>query len=225
MLLLDIHAHIGQVQRADILRLWQCCLSLPQDKAFFEQNQSEHFALGWHPWHLAEQWAERQAWLDSLRAWAEHPAVYALGETGLDSLIACPMAIQQEAFAQQVALANALGKPLILHSVRTQLEILHVLKRQKSRVPFIFHGFNRKYSLAQAIVEAGGQLSFGQALFQAGTAAVFRQLPLSAIWLETDEAELDLAALYERAAELRGMRLEDLAGELLERFHRLFKNI
>jgi TatD DNase family protein len=225
MLLLDIHAHIGQPQRADILRLWQCCLSLPQDKAFFEQNQSERFALGWHPWHLAAHWAEREQWWAALRTGAEQSSVLALGETGLDSLIACPMSIQQEALAQHLALANALGKPLILHSVRTQVEILTFLKKAKHQQPFIFHGFNRKDSIAQAIVAAGGQLSFGKALYQASVAAVFQRLPLSAIWLETDEAELDLPQLYERAAALRGISVEELAGLLLERFERLFGRI
>jgi TatD DNase family protein len=54
---------------------------------------------------------------DRLEGLAQHPKVVAIGECGLDYLHAGPgdIPLQEEVFERQIALANKVGKPLMLH--------------------------------------------------------------------------------------------------------------
>ena len=79
-----------------------------------EQYPHVYAAVGWHPENCAPYTRES---LDTLRAWAKDPKVVAIGEIGLDYYWEQnpPREFQQEVFRDQLALAQELGLPVIVH--------------------------------------------------------------------------------------------------------------
>ena len=79
-----------------------------------EQYPHVYAAVGWHPENCAPYTRES---LDTLRAWAKDPKVVAIGEIGLDYYWEQnpPREFQQEVFRAQLALAQELGLPVIVH--------------------------------------------------------------------------------------------------------------
>jgi TatD DNase family protein len=82
--------------------------------ALAEENEGVFAALGIDPHQAASPEAGR---IDELRSLLEHPKVVAVGETGLDNArrLATP-AEQQRLFDAQLALADELGLPVVIHT-------------------------------------------------------------------------------------------------------------
>ncbi len=126
--------------------------------------------------------------------------VLAIGECGLDKICDVDLDLQQEVFVQQIELANAIGKPIIIHCVRAYEEVLMLLKKEKASVPVIFHGFNKNKIIADKIIANGYYLSFGKALQKPQTAAIISGVPADRIFLETDDADISIEEIYHLAA-------------------------
>lgn len=154
------------------------------------------FSAGLHPWYIdADGWQEQFRLLEQA---LHHNNVVAVGECGLDKICKTDFALQQLVFIKQVELANSLQKPLVIHCVKAYDAVLTIL--QQARVPVIFHGFNKNAVLAKQLISKGYYLSFGRALEQQRIRELLRQLPLEKIFLETDDAPVDIAAIYTLAA-------------------------
>lgn len=190
-------------------------------------NRYEHFeqplagpycSLGLHPWYLSDLASQ----MTSLKQYSRKPEVLAIGECGLDALCTTPAALQEEAFRQQISWANELGKPLIIHCVRAYSKTLDLLK--KAIVPVIFHGFNKKLSLATAILEQGYYLSFGKALLsdQPSLQATFAAVPDGRFFLETDSAPVSITEVYEAAGRIRKTGEDILILQLQNNFKTVF---
>jgi len=81
---------------------------------------------GVHPHHAADL---TPAALAELAALARHPAVVAVGECGLDYFRDfSPRDLQRRAFAQQLEIAAALGKPVFLHQRDAHDDFLAILR-------------------------------------------------------------------------------------------------
>lgn len=115
-------------------------------------------------------------------------------------------------------MAEAVCKPLVIHAVKAQAELIQLKRELKPRVPWIIHGFRGKVQLAQDLVRHGLYLSFG-ARYQEET---LRQIPLDRLFLETDESEVSIASLYEEAARLRGLSCSELREAVSCNIHRVF---
>ncbi len=124
---------------------------------------------------------------------ASHPKVVGIGECGLDYYRCTPETEkkQREAFSQQIALANKVGKPLMLHvrngsdrsAYREALEIL----RSEAKVPANFHFFAGSWDEAKEILDAGFFLSFtGVITFARQYDEIIKNAPLDRIMAETD---------------------------------------
>ena len=161
------------------------------------------YSVGIHPWYLVEEEG-----MDILCRQARHPRVLAIGEAGIDRLAAASIPMQQAFFEDQARLADELGKPMVVHLVRAVGELLESRRRLHPRVPWIVHGFRGKAQLAQDLVRHGLYLSFG-AHYQE---EALRRMPADRLFLETDESDVPIADLYERAALVRGVT----CGELTE---------
>ncbi|MBS1510128.1 MAG: TatD family hydrolase [Bacteroidetes bacterium] len=155
------------------------------------------FSAGIHPWYIDADWPQQ---LQVLQHYAAAPNVLAIGECGLDALSTTDFALQQQVFAQQVLLANQLQKPLILHCVKAYDRVVQLLQQSRVRVPVIFHGFNRNAVLAGQLVAKDYYVSFGKALERIAVQEALRAVPVSKIFLETDDAPVPIAAIYEYAA-------------------------
>lgn len=202
-MVLDFHTHCLQAEHAIINA--DACRFFPQ--------AGKCYSVGVHPW-LAEQDAAVQ-W-ERVKALAAHPQVVAIGETGLDSLRGAPLAAQKLLFEHHIALANQVGKPLVVHMVRTSQQVLQVWRRCQHHVPCAIHGFRGNAHVVQPLVEAGFYISFGEHF----NAEALRQVPLCQILAETDESTLPIADIIARMAEALSMPAADVQTLVSANLHR-----
>ncbi len=142
-----------------------------------------------------------------LRAKAAMDEVIAIGETGLDGLRGADMDIQMELFRRQAAIAEDVGKPLVIHCVRKYDEILRLKRQMNPKQTWFVHGFRKNAQTAKQLMGQGLELSFGR--FYDAQAL---QLAYSAghLWLETDESYMDIRSHYSNVAALLGIQVEEL---------------
>jgi TatD DNase family protein len=191
---------------------------------YFGQKQAPKApkrSVGLHPWYLSAETLDAAfAWLD---VQGIAPEVLAIGEAGLDKLCATPWDLQLLAFQRCMEVSERLEKPLILHCVRAYAEIIALKKAWKPRQTWIFHGFDKNTATAEMVLRAGCMLSFGAGLFRAKSHAPesLRATPADRFFLETDDAEMSIEAVYARAAEIRKISVADLGDQLQENFNNL----
>lgn len=137
------------------------------------------YSVGIHPWHAADATPDHWQWLEQA---AQRPDVVAIGEAGLDKLCSTPLAIQTEAFMRQAQLSERVGKPLIIHNVRANQEILDLHTRLRPTQPWVLHGFRGKPQLAQMFLDHGFHISLGPR-HNPATAAI---IPPERLLRETD---------------------------------------
>lgn len=178
-------------------------------------------SLGLHPWYLDRA----SAVLPVLAAAAKQANVWAIGECGLDRVKGADWDVQLYFFEQQISLAAALGKPLIIHCVRSFDEVLRLLRTSGTTVPVIFHGFNNKESVAHKILNDGHYLSLGAALLQPKAPAVALLadvLPADRFFLETDTSGIPINELYFMAARIRKTDEDAIILQLQQNFKNVF---
>lgn len=203
--LLDMHTH-GHARHGGAVRI----RNISSD--FVHALGGAPVSMGLHPWHLADGDVERN--FRALEAAAVHPEVLAIGECGLDRVCHTPMPLQEHWFRRQLAMAERLGKPVIVHCVRAFEEVLRILRDERVTVPVIFHGFRKGASLADRILAAGHRISFGQHLSQPKVSELFRSIPPERVFLETDDAEASIAEVYALAAVILDIEVAILAERL-----------
>lgn len=126
------------------------------------------YSVGIHPWNVFRFTSTD---LLALRALAAEPQVIAIGECGLDPNLhdgpggcldrAEILAAQTPLLRFHYELSERLGKPLILHIVKSFPEIIALKKLWKPVQPWIVHGFRGKPQLARELLNQGFYLSFG----------------------------------------------------------------
>lgn len=184
----------------------------------FAPLQDEWYSVGVHPWYADECEWQTDSFRCSFEEMVSHPRVLAVGEAGIDHLSRVSLDCQTDIFRYQAGVAEAVCKPLVIHAVKAQAELIQLKRELKPRVPWIIHGFRGKVQLAQDLVRHGLYLSFG-ARYQEET---LRQIPLDRLFLETDESEVSIASLYEEAARLRGLSCSELREAVSCNIHRVF---
>ena len=129
--------------------------------------------------------------------------VIAVGECGLDyfRLEEKTKQIQSDAFIQQIELANALGKPLMLHIRNAYDDALDILKAH-AKVKGDVHFFAGDWAIPRKFLDFGFTLSFtGVITFTHDYDEVVQNTPLDMLLSETD-------APYVTPAPHRGKRNE-----------------
>lgn len=183
-------------------------------------------APGLHPAE-ASQWSEEAA--ADLASLLTDPTVVAVGEIGLDSLLAeTPAPVQEGAFRGQLRLAVAAGLPVLIHCRRATARLLRILQEEgAAAVGGIFHAFSGSPETALAAVEMGFAIGFGGTLtFPEARRApeVLKKIPPAWIVLETDAPDLAphphrgetnrpayLPLVVRKAAEILGWSEEEVA--------------
>jgi TatD DNase family protein len=208
---INIHTHTPGDHPYDIVNVQQHFDAIPG---------SGYYSAGLHPWYLGP--ADPVAGMQQLAGALEKPNVLAVGECGLDKVCKTDYALQQDCFRLQVRLANRCRKPLILHCVRAFEDTRRILKAEQVAVPVIFHGYSKNAVLARQLVQEGYCLSFGKSLWQNGTAAVFKEIALNHVFLETDAAGPDIESVYARAASIKQMTIAELEAAIAANAGRVF---
>ena len=182
-----------------------------------------YFSRGIHPWHVNEFTLEEE--LREVEKSGADKKCLAIGECGLDRLGKAPLELQQKAFMLQVVLANRLNKPIIVHCVKAFNELLNCLNHAGNSMPVIIHGFNNNESTASLLLNEGCYFSFGKALmgYQSPAAKAIRSAGRRRIFLETDDADIPIRGVYNKAAELLGVQPEIVEAQLQNNFEEVFK--
>ena len=152
------------------------------DPRRFEPQPGRWYSVGFHPWDTAGELGTAD--YDLLEQCASHPQVLAIGETGLDSLRGASMAVQHEVFARHLKLAAAMGKPVVVHTVRTAQEILAQRRTLGlTGVTLAIHGMRSNERVARLLLQQGCYLSFGMKF----NPHALQDTPLDRLLIETDE--------------------------------------
>lgn len=205
MMIVDAHTHNPQAQDALI-----AC-----DPMEFCPHEGRLYSVGIHPWKTADVMADR---LQALAAVARHEQVVAIGETGLDALRGAPLNVQWDIFNRHIELAEALGKPLIVHMVRTSQQVLKAWRESGRTVAWVIHGMRGKPQVARPLLDAGFYLSFGLR-FNPDTTAI---TPLEQMLIETDDSGQDINQVAEMVARARGLAVPQLLKAVTANASRLF---
>lgn len=198
---------------------------------------------GVHP-HYASQWDEQHA--QQLRTLAQHPAVVAIGETGLDfnRNLSAPE-VQKAVFEQQLQLAAELQLPLFLHERDALEDQLALLRRYRDRVTSgVAHCFTGSAQALEAYLGLDLYIGITGWICDERRGLHLRELvktiPLERLLLETDSPYLlprdlrpkpksrrneprYLPHIAQVVAECRGMEVAELIAATTANARRLFR--
>ena len=143
-------------------------------------------ALGFHPQDVKADWKEQ--WTIIERAIREHrPELVGIGEIGLDYYWDTTFkAEQQQVFRMQLALAQELDLPVMIHNREATEDTIRILKEYSPKG--VMHCFNGSRETARQILEMGMYLGIGGVLTfkNCKLAETLEVVPLERLVLETD---------------------------------------
>ncbi|WP_435355537.1 TatD family hydrolase [Emticicia sp. SJ17W-69] len=179
-------------------------------ESFTEEIPNVWLSAGIHPWYIAEDNQKKQ--LDLLSKLANYQQVKFIGECGLDRLKGSSLPLQEAIFIKQIRIAEEVKKPILIHCVKCFNELISIKKIVRPKVPMIIHGFNNNLEIAQSLVERGFYFSLGAALMneESNAAKVLQQIPLEKLFFETDDKEISIQKIYEKASYLLNLPLNSL---------------
>jgi TatD DNase family protein len=135
------------------------------------------------------------------------------------------MELQRKSFEEQIAISEAIKKPIIIHCVRAWEELLTVHKRVHPKMPWLVHGFRGKEELAGQLISKGMYLSFWfDFVIRPESLQLLRNLPKDRIFLETDGADVDIRTIYKKVANDLDLSVDELKSIILTNFNKFFKN-
>jgi TatD DNase family protein len=157
--------------------------------AIAEANPDVYCSVGVHPHQAAEEAPDDPS---QLLAWAGHPKVIGIGESGLDYYYDhSPRDVQAEVFRTHIRAARESGLPLIVHTRDADRDTADLLREAMAEGPFagVIHCYSSSAELGLAAIELGLYLGLGGILtFKRSDQlrASVRELPLDRLLLETD---------------------------------------
>ncbi len=205
--------------------------------ALAERFESVFCAIGLHPHYVAAEGMPEEG---ELVAFARHPKVVALGETGLDyHYDRSPRDLQQESFRRHIRASATAGVPFVVHSRNADADTAAILEDEAAgRVPGVMHCFSSGRGLAERALALGLHISLsGIVTFRNsdGLREIAADIPLDRLLVETDAPFLapvpnrgkrnEPAWVVHTAsvmAGLKGMSEQDFARATTDNFFRLF---
>jgi TatD DNase family protein len=195
------------------------------------------FAMaGLHPCDVKEDYLEM---LSQMYATIASREIYAIGEIGIDLYWdKTTLGIQQDAFKKQIAWAEQLDLPFVIHCREAFDEVFEVLEETKhDRMRGIFHCFTGNVEQAKRAIDLGFYLGIGGVVTykKAGLDLVLSEIPLDHIVLETDAPYLApvpfrgkpnessyLVHVAQKVADIYVLDLEDVARITTENSRKIF---
>lgn len=166
---------------------------------------------------------------------ANDPKVVAIGECGLDYFRSSGEG-QKEKFEAQIALAQKLGKALIIHCRNAHEDCSSILQKTNIDVPVVMHFFTGTGELAQKYLDLGCYLSFpGPITYTDMYDDSIRVAPLNKILIETDapfaapvpyrgqrNEPSYVLQVAEKIAGIKGISKEEVGAQVVENATRVF---
>jgi len=212
---IDIHTHNAAVER-DVIKIVN---HFPNSQLLFD-NQN-YASVGLHPWHIKNDFNEQLVVLEKI---VTDNNIVAIGEAGLDKAIDTDIELQSAVFMAQASIADEHEKPMIIHSVKTYYDLIAFRKFYSNSPPWIIHGFTGNITIAKELMKNIFYLSFGKDLFneQSHAPKTLSAIPIQNVFLETDNSEMDIKQIYQKAAELLNISVEELCNKINNNFHKVF---
>ena len=209
--------------------------------ALAEQYECVFAAVGVHPNSSAE-WEDN--WTIALRAMASHPKVLAIGEIGLDYYREwSPHPVQRRAFAAQLALADEVGLPVIIHNRQSDIDVVRLLADSNiatNKNCGVLHSFSGSWEFASTVLEMGFYLGFtGPITYKKADELrdVAYRIPIDRMLIETDAPFLApqqhrgkrnepafVRQVATKIAELRALSVDEIAEQTTANAVSLFGN-
>lgn len=251
-MMFDTHAHLLHPQfdadRAEILEDLKnhgigyvmnvgCCPDTSRRCVEMAENYPFMYAsVGTHPDDAGDF---QESDLDIYRELAKNPKVKAIGEIGLDYYYDDnPPEVQKKAFIAQMALAEELDMPVILHDRDAHGDVLDIV-RQFPRVKGVFHCYSGSPEMAKEVVKLGWFVGFtGVVTFKNARKSVetARTVPLENIVVETDCPYMApephrgkrndsryIPFMVQKVAEIRGITVKEAEIATTNNAKRLFR--
>jgi len=204
-------------------------------------------SYGLHPWFVRERSGH---WQESLAAELSNHSRAALGEVGLDRWVeGHDLADQRRVLGEELALAEALQRPVTIHCLRAWGALQEIL-REGPGLPrgLLLHAYGGPLELVDEFAGRGTYFSFSPYFLnerKSQQRRVFAEIPIERLLVETDAPDLfpppernlhpladaagapinhpaNLAVAYAALAEIRGLPIEALAVQVADNFQRLF---
>ena len=209
-------------------------------KDLAERYEEVYFCAGFHPSELKKY---NEGDLEEIRALCMHEKCVALGEIGLDYHFDDnpPKEVQRELFYRQLALADELGLPVVLHSRDAAQETLEFLREHKTLLKKggIMHCYSYSAEMTADFIALGLGFSFGGPSTFKNAKKVqdcVRCLPSNRILSETDCPYLtpvpfrgvfpnepkNVKYIVENIAILRNQNEQELKDQILANARKLF---
>lgn len=182
-------------------------------------------SYGIHPWVLEDAQFDLATALRLLEEKLQHPNVVALGEAGLDRLHKASFDRQMETFESQIVLSERFSKPLIIHNVKCNNEMIALRKKHKPKQAWILHGFNGTVQDVAQLAEQGFCFSVGEGLLHHDR-KIFKtiaEIPIDRLFFETDMADIEVVDVYQAAAEILGIPVNALRDKIFANFAHYFE--
>lgn len=237
----DLGALIEQAQKEGVQHI--LCVGVDLEHAQEVLEIAERFpnvsaSVGVHP-------SEKIVFTrEELIAFAEHPKVIAIGETGLDyHYNDSGLEEQREHFRLHIRVAKELKKPLIIHTRDAREDTLKIMREEDAQsIGGVMHCFTESWEMAEQALALNFYISFsGIVTFKnaAQVAEVAQKTPLDRILIETDAPYLTPAPhrgkkpnepqyvrlVAAKIAELKKLPIEKIAQQTTENFFKLFFRI
>ncbi len=219
LLFYDAHSHEGDDK--DTISVQNQILDSDLDCSI--ENPNQYYSVGIHPWYIKNE--NHRQLLDTLNSLLTETNVVAVGECGLDKLRGDDWALQNKLFEAQIISSENFKKPLLVHSVRADAEILSFRKRLKPSETWMIHGFCKSLQMAEQLIDSGCVLSFGHALLKESLKNdnLIKKIPLSHFLIESDEKRIALQDVYRKIARIKQISVLELKEIQRDNFKKFYK--
>ena len=239
---IDLHAHLEMcensekvISNAKSVLIVAAGVDLNSNKKvleFSENFENVKCSFGLYPIEALElSGKELQKELDFIEK--NKNKIIAIGEVGIDLKESDNLEKQRNNFLKIIELAKKIDKPLIVHSRKSEKEILEILEQEKDK-RVVMHCFSGNFKLVKRIVENGWSFSIPTCVkrsehFQ----KIILEVPIENLFCETDSPFLhpdgeknnepkNVIESYKMISKIKKLSLKEVEKKIEENFERLF---
>lgn len=207
----------------------------PGISALAAENPQIYPAYGIHPMHADSATGQVLAHLAALA-----PKGIAIGEIGLDPAYPLSLELQEQAFRAQLQMAVQHGLPVLIHCRQAFQRLMKVMREESAhQVGGIMHAYSGSLEMARDFIRLGFAIAISATVTWHNAVKplrVARELPLEHLVLETDAPDMTperyrgtfnrpawITETALRVAEIRGVKIEEVARMTTENARRVFR--
>ncbi len=235
----DVHELLNDIRNYNVGCIMNACANLDEMDAILAlctEHDEVYGSVGIHP-EYACSWTNEIA--ERITEYTHLPKICAVGEIGLDYYWdSVERSVQKECFDKQLALAEKLDMPVIIHDREAHGDTLDIVGRHKG-LKGVFHCFSGSAEMAKEVLDLGYYIALGGSLTfknNKKTVEVAKYVPLSSLLVETDCPYLTpvpnrgkrnfsgyLKYVIQMIADIKGVSFEEVENATYENAMNLYK--